>query len=103
MTKMQSYTITFNTAQPSTEAAMYNIGSAVNSAIREHVQYEIVIGNVSDNSIELSEDGLTLTVSRSWTDGAYEQLMAIASENEIQTLINDLPIVSSVTYGFSET
>lgn len=102
MAKVQSYSITFNTAQTSPEDAMATVGGSVNSAIREHIQEEILLGGVIENTLLLSADGLTLTVERTFTDAAYNDLMSIASESEILALIEGVTEVSSATYGFSD-
>ena len=78
------------------------VGSNINNSIRNHVQSEMLLGNVADNTITLSDDGLTLTVERTWADSAYDELLQIATEAEIQTLINNLTTVDSATYGFSD-
>lgn len=105
MAKTQRYSIVFNTAQISADAAMYSVGSNLNldQSIRNHIQSEIILGNVTDLDISLSDDGLTLSVERAFTDAAYNALMEISPEAEIVAAINNMEHVDSVTYGFSDS
>ena len=102
MAKTQSYTITFNTPQSSAVSAMNLVGGTVNTAIRDLIHEGLVMGDVVDNVVNLSEDGLTLTVERSFTDEVYNDLMVITSIGDIRTQIENVTEVSSVTYGFSD-
>lgn len=102
MSKTQNYTIVFNTAQSDVDAAMRSIGSQFSADLIDLVAQQILLDNIITDSETLSEDGLTLTVQRTWTDAVYDSLIAIQSLDSIRTQINNLSHVSSVTYDFSD-
>jgi len=104
MAKIQNYTIVFK--EPQTEDvtdAMYSVGSGMPNAIRNHIQSQILEGNITNEQVSLSSNGLTLKVSRTWTDSAYNTFIDILSESEILTTIQNMSHVSSATYGFSDS
>lgn len=102
MSKVQNYTIVFNTAQSDVDAAMQSIGSQFSTDLINLVAQQILLDNIMIDSETLSDDGLTLTVQRTWTDIVYDSLIAIQSVDSIRTQINNLSHVSSVTYDFTD-
>ena len=103
MAKTQSYTITFNTPQDDALSAMNLVGADVANDIRSLIHEGLVVGSVVDQVQDLSEDGLTLNVERTFTDEVYNNLMEITSISDIKTQIENVTEVSSVTYGFSDS
>ena len=102
MSKVQNYTIVFNTAQSDVDAAMQSIGSQFSTDLINLVAQQILLDNIITDEETLSGDGLTLTVQRTWNDDVYDSLIAIQSIDSIRTQINNLSHVSSVTYGFTD-
>lgn len=103
MPKLQQYEIVFNEPYTDKYDAMSSVGlAAADAAIRNITMTNILIGNITNEESELTLDGLTLRVSRLWSDSAYNELIQIASPEEIKVIIEDLAHVSSVTYGFSD-
>lgn len=103
MAKTQSYTIIFNTPQVNAYDAMGTVGVCIADNIRSLIHEGLVLGHIIDESHNLSEDGLTLNVERTFTDEIYNNLMEIVSVSDIITSIESVPEVSSVTYGFSDS
>jgi len=101
MPKLQQYEIIFVHKQEDPLSAMYSIGHTFGE-LREITVAGILIGDITEETATLSEDGLTLYVSRLWSDSRFQKLLDISSESEIKSLIESLDHVSSVTYGFSD-
>lgn len=101
MPKLQQYEITFAIEQSDPFAAMYSIGQTL-SSLRDITMSGILTGDITEETATLSEDGLTLNVSRLWADSSYQLLMTMTSESEIRSSIENLDHVSSVVYGFSD-
>jgi len=100
MARTQSYTIKFVTVKADAPTAMASVGSQFTS-IRDCVQSHITAGNITTDSLALAADMKTLTVTRTFSEEAYSDLVAIKTPAAIESDIAALPDVSTVTYSFT--
>lgn len=100
--KKQVYVIRFNTQMNNVEEAMDILGNAINSKIIELIAEGMMTGTISPQNPLLSDDGLVLSVIRTFTDSSYEELSAIQTPTEIKNILNSLDCVDSVTYDFTD-
>ena len=103
MSKRQSYTLVFNQDQIDATSAMFLAGGQLSEDVRNLVNAKILNGHVTDDSTPtLSEDGLTLTVQRTWTDSAYSELLALDSDGGIIAAVVSNELIESCTYEFTD-
>jgi len=100
MAKIQSYEIVFNSAQPNIQQAMTLVGNQF-SSIRNIIEAGFTSGKISIISQSLSSDGKTLSVSRTWADDVYDEVLKVHSVANIKTIIESIDGVVSVNYGFT--
>lgn len=100
MSRTQSYTIKFVTLKPDASTAMASVGSQFTS-IRDCVRSHIYAGNITTDSCALAADMKTLTVTRTFSEEAYNDLVAIRTPSAIESDIAALSDVSTVTYSFT--
>jgi len=102
--KQQRYVVRFTNPQTDAEAAMASIGTNINLALRQYVAEGMMTGHIVDNiPPSLSEDNLTLTVERVWTDTKADEFLNIMSLTDIRTTLTALPHVDEVIeYDFTE-
>lgn len=103
MSKRQSYTVVFNQDQIDATSAMFQAGGQLSEDVRDLINAKILNGDVTDDSTPtLSEDGLTLTVQRTWTDSAYSELLALDSDGGIIAAVVSNELIESCTYEFTD-
>jgi|TARA_R100000030_G_scaffold74221_2_gene57439 hypothetical protein len=102
MAKNQNYTIVFNSPQNSVEDAFDTVSSALDSSVSSFIGNGFIIGDIQDISESLSSDKLTLSVSRQWSDSAYNSLIAIQTVDQIKSAVAGLSSVQSIEYEFTD-
>ena len=102
MAKTQNYTIVFNNPQNSIEDAFDTASSALDSNVSLFIGNGFILGDIVEVSESLSSDKLTLSVSRQWSDSAYESLIAIQTIDQIKSAVAGLSAVQSVEYEFTD-
>tara|TARA_B100001113_G_C21069965_1_gene605108 strand:+ start:857 stop:1168 length:312 start_codon:yes stop_codon:yes gene_type:complete len=102
MAKTQSYTIVFNEAQNNIDDAFDTVSSGLDAGISTIIANGFVAGNIADISESLSSDKKTLTVSRQWSDSAYDSLIAIQTVDQIKSAVAGLSAVQSIEYEFTD-
>ena len=102
--KKQRYVVKFTNPQTDANSAMASIGTNINLSLRQHVAEGMMTGHIVDNiEPSLSEDNLTLTVERIWTDDEADEFLDIMSLTDIRTTLTALPHVNEVIeYDFTE-
>lgn len=100
MARTQSYTIKFATVKADAPTAMASVGSQF-TTIRDCVQSHITAGNITTDSISLAADMKTLRVTRTFSEEAYSDLVAIRTPSAIESDIAALADVSTVNYSFT--
>ena len=102
MAKTQNYTIVFNEAQNNIDDAFDTVSSGLDAGISTIIANGFVAGNIADISESLSSDKKTLTVSRQWSDSAYDSLIAIQTVDQIKSAVAGLSAVQSIEYEFTD-
>mgnify|MGYP003119673651 CR=1 FL=1 len=102
MAKIQNYTIVFNEAQNNIDDAFDTVSAVIDSRISSIIANGFVSGNILDLSESLSSDKMTLTVSRQFSDSAYDNLIAIQTVDQIKSAVAGLSAVQSIEYEFTD-
>jgi|TARA_R100000482_G_scaffold115963_1_gene59045 hypothetical protein len=102
MAKTQSYTIVFNEAQNNIDDAFDTVSAVIDSRISSIIANGFMSGNILDLSESLSSDKMTLTVSRQFSDSAYDNLIAIQTVDQIKSAVAGLSAVQSIEYEFTD-
>tara|TARA_R100000081_G_scaffold79952_1_gene46927 strand:- start:251 stop:562 length:312 start_codon:yes stop_codon:yes gene_type:complete len=102
MAKIQNYTIVFNEAQNNIDDAFDTVSAVIDSRISSIIANGFMSGNILDLSESLSSDKMTLTVSRQFSDSAYDNLIAIQTVDQIKSAVAGLSAVQSIEYEFTD-
>ena len=102
MAKTQNYTIVFNEAQNNVDDAFDTVSSVLDTRISAIIANGFVSGNILDLTESLSSDKKTLTVSRQFSDSAYDNLIAIQTVDQIKSAVAGLSVVQSIEYEFTD-
>jgi len=102
MAKNQNYTIVFNSPQNSIEDAFDTVSSALDNSVSSFIGNGFILGDIEEVSGSLSSDNLTLSVSRQWSDSAYNSLIAIQTVDQIKSAVAGLSAVQSIEYEFTD-
>ena len=102
MAKIQNYTIVFNEAQNNIDDAFDTVSAVIDSRLSSIIANGFMSGNILDLSESLSSDKMTLTVSRQFSDSAYDNLIAIQTVDQIKSAVAGLSAVQSIEYEFTD-
>lgn len=102
MAKTQSYTIVFNEAQNNIDDAFDTVSGALDSNVSSFIGNGFLLNNIQEVSESLSSDKKTLTVTRHWSDSAYNSLIAIQTVDQIKSAVAGLSVVQSIEYEFTD-
>tara|TARA_B100001094_G_scaffold294223_1_gene314686 strand:- start:580 stop:891 length:312 start_codon:yes stop_codon:yes gene_type:complete len=102
MAKTQSYTIVFNEAQNDIDDAFDTVSAGIDAGLSTLIANGLVVGNITDLTESLSSDKMTLSVSRQWSDSAYDSLIAIQTVDQIKSEVAGLSAVQSIEYEFTD-
>ncbi len=95
--KRQDYSIKFTSSQGNLATALTNFGNLFpgwGKVMAKHYG----IGNVADDVLSLSEDGLVLTVQRRMTDSCYSELRPLYTDDSMYAMAQAASIIDSCTY-----
>ena len=98
MAKTQSYTIVFNEAQNNIDDAFDTVSAGINAGVSTMIANGLVAGNIIDITESLSSDKMTLTVTREWSDSAYDSLIAVQTVDQIKSAVAGLSAVLSLIH-----
>jgi len=102
MAKTQNYTIVFNESQNNIDDAFDTVSAVLDTRISAIIANGFVSGNILDLAESLSADKKTLTVSRQFSDSAYDNLIAIQTVDQIKSAVAGLSAVQSIEYEFTD-
>ena len=103
MAKTQSYTIVFNEAQNNIDDAFDTVSAGINDGVSTMIANGLLAGNIIDVTESLSSDKMTLTVTREWSDSAYDSLIAVQTVDQIKSAVAGLSAVQSIEYEFTDS
>ena len=98
--KKQAYSVKFSSSQSGVANALAAYGGLFNAAYKDHgptISKHYGIGNVADDVLSLSEDGMVMTVERRMTDSCYTDLRKIFSDDSLYSISQASSLVDSVS------
>ena len=97
--KKQAYSVKFSSSQSGIANAISAYGGLF-AAYSDHgatISKHYGIGNVADDVLSLSEDGMVLTVERRMTDSCYTDIRKIFSDDSLYSISQASSLVDSVS------